>query len=150
MANTTLDLEQAADALLEAAGLLGRESGAYTHKQLMRKIRLEERRLPKLEEFELPAEAADYLVESVIGELVDVARLTALQEICYRLHASGLSVRRISATLRIKRQVIAAHLGAARRKVRAAARQGRYAGWYEVYLSEVNRPVYRPRRARMR
>lgn len=146
MADTTLDLEQAADDLLEAAGLLGRETGAYTHKQLMRKMRLEEHRVPKLDEFALPAEVADYLVESLMDELVDAARLSAMQEICYRLHASGLSVRRISATLRIKRQVIAAHLGIARRKVQRAVRQGRYAGWYEVYLSEVNRPVYRPRR----
>jgi DNA-binding CsgD family transcriptional regulator len=133
------DLERIADELLRAAGDLGGTSGIYTQAQLDRKIRNERERLPALEDLGLPQGTADSLVEQGIEELIDVSRLTVRQEIAFRLHVSGFSCRDIAATLNIQRNRAAALLGAAKRKVRAAYNEGRYAGWYEVYLSEVRR-----------
>ncbi len=140
------DPEAAADALLKAAGVLGRANGIYTAKALQRKIRLEDKRLPPLPECGLPPEVLDRLIDQRIEELADVSRLSIKQEIVFRLRACGLSIKLISATLKIRPRRAAAILRAAQRKVRRAYHDGRYAGWYEVYLSEVNRPAYRRRR----
>lgn len=138
-------LEAAADDLLLAAGCLGRRCGAYTQAQLERKMRRDHRNAERGLEQGLCQDVVEYLAERQLDELVDVSGLTAMQEICLRLRISGLSCRRIAATLKAKHQVIAVHLATAEARVRAAYKEGRYAGWYQVYLSEVNRPVYRPR-----
>lgn len=140
-----IDLESAADELLFNCNCIGRAHGIYTQKQLDRKIRDEEARLPNLDKAGISSELVEYLCERQIDELIDTANLSSVQEIIYRLDVAGLSLITISATLEIKHQTIEVHLRRARRKVRAAYRQGRYAGWYEVYLSEVNRPAYRAR-----
>lgn len=142
------DPEAAADALLARAGALGREAGIYTEVQLSRKIRLERGRLPDLAEPGIAPEMVEHLVREQENELVEVSRLTLRQEMVYRLARAGLGIRCISATLGIGKQRAAARLRAAKRKIRAAVREGRYAGWYEVYVSEVNRPVYRRARER--
>ena len=140
-----VDLEDAADAILESAGALGRESGIYTQAQLTRKIRNELEQLPTVDQSGLPAHVIDCLVERQIDELIEVSRLTTRQEIIYRLHLCGLSIWDTAATLRLTAQAVAAQLRLARRKLQATYAEGRYAGWYEVYLSEVNRPAYRRR-----
>ncbi|MGC8862819.1 MAG: hypothetical protein ACP5R5_08595 [Armatimonadota bacterium] len=56
------DLESAADAMLSAAGLLGRKTGAHTQAQLARRIRNERARIPARDETCLPADIVDYLV----------------------------------------------------------------------------------------
>ena len=145
-----LDLESAADALLEAAGIFRQGSGVYTGRRLERKIRNDRRRTPQANECEVPHEVIEYLLERLIDDLVDVSSLTTREEVVFRLHASGLGCRDMAATLGIKHQAIAFRLRRALRKVRASYREGRYAGWYEVYLSEVNRPVYRSPRHRAR
>lgn len=144
----TRELEAEADRMLRSAGALGRHQGIYTTTQLKRKIRLELQRIPEVEEWAPSHDVLDYLTESYLDDLVCVSRLTAMQEIVFRLRASGLDCKDMTATLGIKHEVLAGHLRQARWKVRAACKQGRYAGWYEVYLSEVNRPAYRARRAR--
>lgn len=133
------DLERMADGLLKASGELGSRSGIYTQAQLDRKIRNERERMPVVEETGFPQDAADRLVEQGIDELIDVSRLSVRQEIVFRLHVCGFSCRDIAATLKIQRRRTAALLRAAKRRVREAYNEGRYAGWYEVYLSEVRR-----------
>lgn len=140
------DPEEAADMLLRAAGALGRRTGIYTHVQLERKLRMERRRPGVAADHGLPEEIMQYLFRRRIDDLVECSRLTRVQEIVFRLSADGLSCADIAAVVGIKRQAIASHLKLARRKVRATCREGRYAGWYEVYLGEVNRFVYRFRR----
>jgi len=141
--NEAVELEKAADEMLRSAGLLQGRRRVYTQRQLDRKARLEKRRLAEHPDSMPSDEMIDYLAERQIDELVDVSGLTAIQEICYRLYTCGLSCGEIAATLDLSYHVVAARLRAAERKVRAAYKEGQYAGWYEVYLSEVRRTVRR-------
>lgn len=133
-----IELEDAADAILAAEGALGREGGIYTEAQLARKSR-REMRLPTIRDEGIPRDVIDYLVERQIDDLIEVSGLTAMQEIVFRLHAGGVSVVTMAASLGLQREALVTHLRAARAKVRTATREGKYAGWYEVYLSEVRR-----------
>ncbi len=134
-----IDLEDASDILLSSSSALGYKSGAYSQRQLDRKIRNEQRRLPKIEESGLPSEVSDYLFTQQIDDLVDVSNLTALQETVFRLSAAGLTCKEIAKNFGLSRKRTYVTLKIARRKVQAAYEEGKYAGWYEVYLSEVNR-----------
>lgn len=134
-----LDLEQAADAILAAEEAFGNETGIYTQAQFERRMRIERRHLPMLDDETVGNDTVEYLLRRQVDDLVEVSRLTALQEICYRLYIDGLTCRDISSTLRLKHHTITHHLRNARKKIRTAVRDGKYAGWYEVYLSEVNR-----------
>ena len=140
------DLEKAADTLLAQHGSLGGDSGIYSQSQLDRRIRDENKRLPRLEDIGICPDTVDALLERRLAELVDAAGLDALQEIIYRFHAAGFGCRRISLMTGIEHDLIERRLRTIKRKVRAAQEEGIYAGWYEVYLSEVNRPAYRRRR----
>jgi len=99
-----------------------------------------------LTEGDVSSETADVLLERRIEELVDAAGLNALQEIIYRLHIAGFGRRRMASALGITYSLLNRRLTTVERKVKAALRQSKYAGWYVVYLSEVNRPAYRRRR----
>lgn len=134
-----IDLEDASNILLSAAAGIGYKSGAYTQVQLDRKIRDEDRHLPHIDECALPSETTDYLLELQLNDLVDVSGLTALQEIVFRLHFAGMNLKNIAGDIGLTPARTASALRKARHKVRAAYEEGRYAGWYEVYLSEVNR-----------
>lgn len=138
-------LEEQADELLGRALLFGSDSGVYTEASLARKMRDERKR------FESPSptgidDAAALLVERQIDDLIEGAGLTAVQEILYRLYVGGFSVRRMSVVLGIGRRTVQERLKTIKRRIREAYREGPYAGWYEVYLSEVNRPAYRGQR----
>ena len=93
----------------------------------------------------LPPDLVDYLVERWIDELIDLSRMSTRQEIVLRLHLCGFDSLEIAATLKCRHQTVVVLLRDARRKLQATYAEGRYAGWYEVYLSEVNRPAYRRR-----
>lgn len=137
------DLERQADELLGRYLIPGVDSGVYTQIQLDRKARDERKRLSAAPDCGATDEMIDYLVERQIEDLIDVANLSAIQEIAYRLYVSGLNSRQISVALGIKGRTIEERLRVVKRKVKAAYKEGRYAGWYEVYLSEVNRLAYR-------
>lgn len=139
------ELEAEGDCLLKSAGALGRHTGIYTAKQLRRKVREELRRMHSLEEGGVCPDVIEYLAQARLEDLIAASRLTAVQESVLRLRAVGLSCRDIAVATGVRHEVLAGHLRQARSKVRAAIRQGRYAGWYEVYVSEVNRPAYRAR-----
>lgn len=142
----TADLERAADALLDQVARLGLASGLYTQTQLDRKIRTERKRTQRVAEAGISEEMIDVLVERRMEELIDVASLTVVQEIIYRLHVAGFGRRRMARVLGIRRETAERRLRTVKRRIRAAYEEGRYAGWYEVYLSEVNRPAYRRRK----
>lgn len=144
--DSSAELEQEADALLGRCTMLGSDSGIYTQAQLDRKARDEQKRMPLLTEGAMSEAMFEHLLERQMQDLIDAANLTALQEIVYRLHVAGFSVKRIAEALGIRRRTIQQRLTTVRRKVTAAYEQGRYAGWYEVYLSEVNRLACRAQR----
>jgi hypothetical protein len=134
-----IEMEEVGDILLANVVGLGRESRIYTEVQLERKMRDEHARLPKIQECGVAPEVTEYLFERQLDDLIDVSRLTALQEICFRLCFAGLKGKDMASTLGLAPARTALALRIARRKVRAACEEGKYAGWYEVYLSEVKR-----------
>lgn len=137
-----IDYEAAADALLAANGAIGHDSGIYTSTQLNRKMRLEQERLRRENANGLPENIICELVEQRIGDLIYVSNLSPIQEIVFRLRIGGMGWKNMAAALGIDRRLIKRHLHEAVRRVRAAYNEGPYAGWYEVYLSEVNRAAY--------
>jgi len=134
-----IQLEDAADALLMAHGALGKAFGIYTQAQIDRKIRDERERIPTISEAGVSREVLSYLVDRQVDDLIDAAGLNALQEVIFRLYLTGLDCASMAATLGIKRRAMARRLRVVRRKVGKAYVEGKYAGWYEVYLSEVKR-----------
>jgi len=140
------DLEQAADKLLSQHLVLGSDSGVYSQAQIDRRTREQDKRMPRMSECGISADMTDALLERRIEELTDAANLTALQEIIYRLHVAGFSPRGIASAVGLRFGSVRWRLREVKRKIRRAYEEGIYAGWYEVYLSEVSRPVYRRRR----
>jgi len=134
-----MTVEEAADAALESENALGWRRGAFTTVQLARRMRLETGRLPILCKDDIPKEVMDEVVGQRVDELVTLARLRPMQEICFRLCVEGLSIRQSARILGIGRRRVEMHLRAARHRVQAVYDEGPYAGWYEVYLSEVRR-----------
>lgn len=130
--------EREANALLRRQ-LSSHSSGIYSNAQLQRKIRDEQKRLPELTEKSIPDETVEYLVQAQINDLIDAANLTVIQEIIYRLYISGTEVRYIATACGRKSKTIFKQLKVIKRKITAAHEEGIYAGWYEVYLSEINR-----------
>jgi len=142
----TIDPEKVADAILEASGAFSEGNGIYTKAQLYRKMRMERKKSPEVEEYGLPKEVEAELVERCIDELIELSRLSVSQEVVLRMHLCGMHTSYIANTLKISHQTAAYRLKSAKQKIMATYKEGKYAGWYEVYLSEVNRPVYRPRK----
>ena len=141
----SIDLEEAADKILASAGAIGKENGIYTNRQLSRKIRNEYSRLPEIDEGSVSSDFLEYISEKQLEEVIDVAALSAMQEICFRLHIAGLSLKEIAKSLDVHTATMASSLRLAKRKVKHACEQGKYAGWYEVYLSEIRRKGCRGR-----
>ncbi len=135
----SLNLDEQADEMLSPFMTRGSGSGIYSQAALDRKMRNEQKRLPMLVERGISNDMLDCLADRQVEDIIDAAGLTAVEEIIYRLYVSGFSGKRIASALKIKRRTIYSRLRTVRRKVRAAYNEGIYAGWYEVYLSEVNR-----------
>ncbi len=138
-------LEEMSDELLKK---FGKDSSprAYSESHIKRMIRRDEKRAPELDESRISEEIIEIAVELQLNDLISAANLSTIQELYFRLHAGGMGVRKIAATLRINHRTVALQLSAAQARIRAAYREGKYAGWYEVYLSEVNRRAYRNRK----
>ncbi|MGQ9764974.1 MAG: sigma factor-like helix-turn-helix DNA-binding protein [Armatimonadota bacterium] len=139
------DLESLADRLLASSGALQRGTGVYMTRQLRRRIRYENTRLPGCRQPGLPSEVTDYLFYQQVEELIEASSLSFREELVFRLYLYGFSMRETAEMINRSRAVVRRLIAQARHKLQAAYAQGRYAGWYEVYLSEVNRPVYRHR-----
>jgi len=140
-----VELERRADELLGRCVELGAASGIYSRTALERKMRDERKRIPVVDEGGVSERMLEYLIERQLDELIDAAGLTVIEEIVYRLRVAGFSRNRMATALGIGRTTIDRRLRSVKRKVKTAYEQGKYAGWYEVYLSEVNRPAYRGR-----
>ncbi len=128
------DLDRRADELLGRSLILGSDSGIYSETALDRKMRDEAKRMPVLAEGGITEQMLECLIERRLEELIDAAGLSAMEEIVYRLHVAGFGVKRMAIALGIRRVTIDRRLKSIRRKVRAAYREGIYAGWYEVVL----------------
>jgi len=136
--DTRRKLEQEADRLLTE---LVDGTRPYTERQLARKIRLEESRLPETDETAVPQVVVDYLLKRQAELLASSARLSRLQAAALALALQGLSARQIAVRIRIPYGMVRRALRAARRRI--ASRPSPYDGLYEVYWSEVNRYIYR-------
>ncbi|MCE5313897.1 MAG: hypothetical protein ABFD49_07775 [Armatimonadota bacterium] len=136
-----IGMEEVGDIILANTGGFGRDAGVYTERQLDRKIRNERTRLSKsdIREEGISTDVTGYLFERHLDDLIDVSGLTAIQEICFRMCAAGLRRNNVADTLGLSPARTTYALRVAKRKIRRALGEGRYAGWYEVYLSEVNR-----------
>lgn len=143
---TEEEIESLADQLLETCVKFGAQSGIYTNTRLNRKIRDERKRLESLHEDDLYEPTIELAFDRQIDELIDAADLNEIEKIIWRLWIAGFTGKRISEMLGIKRRVVKQRLRIAKRHIRAAYLQGPYAGWYEVYLSEVNRVSRWPNR----
>lgn len=132
-------LEEASDKLLSEQ--TGDGARCYTEKQLSRKIRLEDKRLPVSDGSYIPSEAYDYLLHSQMRLMVEGAKLTKLQASALELALLGYKAREIAEAYGISAKTIESALRAARSKLSRS--RSPYDGLYEVYWSEVHRYVYR-------
>lgn len=143
---TDADIEQLADEMLAGCVRFGATSGIYTQLQLDRKVRRERKRVQVVAEDCACAPMIESVVGSQLNDLIDAARLNSMEEIICRFYVAGFTGKRMAEMLGVKRSVVKQRLRIIKRRIRAAYLQGPYAGWYEVYLSEVNRLSYRSRR----
>jgi len=137
------DREQESNSLLRREGALSRpRREAYTQAQLVRKM-ASDRTMADIAGASSSSGAAsglrDYLFDRVVSEIAVAARLTLLQEACFRLSEGGMGVRGIGLALGIGRMRVHRQLKIARHRLRLA--YGRYDcfGWEDVYWAEVNR-----------
>lgn len=138
------DCEKEADALLAGAGRQ-RARGVYSESALNRKIRREDERKAEPRQVGLPDEVCEYLLLAHLRELISSPRLTSIERQVVILSTVGWEIGSAARRLRISRSRYYKLLKSARKKAAAYSRNP-YAGWYEVYLAEVNRYVYKKRR----
>jgi len=128
--------------LRKTGALVHPRRGVYTQAQLVRKMALDQARANSAGA-DLASEATsglcDYLFASAVSEIITAARLTPLQEACFRLSIRGFAVRDIGSALGIGRMRVHRQLRIARHRLRAV--YGRYGcfGWEDVYWEEVHR-----------
>ena len=130
--------EEAADAFLKEA-LQG--VNVYTERQLARKIRLENARLPEVEETTMPPRTADYLVRQQLKLMVESARLTKPQAALLALVVEGWRLIDISEHYAIPYEDVLRRFRIVCWKIKKGGSP--YDGLYEVYWREVNRHIYR-------
>ena len=136
-------LDAQADAQLSRKRMLGREGACLTHYQLSRLMANDHKRAPALGPPGLPRESDDYAFELHLQYLIETAGLTARQEACIRLKLRGLGCSAIARMTGRSPCGVEESLRSACRRLRRAYREGPYAGWYEVYVSEVTRKPMR-------
>jgi DNA-directed RNA polymerase specialized sigma24 family protein len=135
---TSQQLEETADQLLSES-----ENGqrTYTERALARKIRLEERHLPEMNETAMPGPAIDYIQRRQMALLVDSARLTRPQAAVLTLALQGWDPCEIADEFSLPYEKVIRQLRIARARVENGGSP--YDGLYEVYWREVHRYVYR-------
>jgi hypothetical protein len=137
MRSSVDEVEAASSALMEAVEGVR----VYTERQLARKCRLEQARLPEIEETAMPRLAADYLARQQVMLLVESARLTKLQASLLGHLVEGWQLADISREYGIPYTELVRRYRILRRKIEAGGSP--YDGLYEVYWREVHRHVYR-------
>ena len=138
--------EQWVDWALTAAGG-ARRHGVFSEVALSRKIRDEWRLAPRLSEVSLPEEVVLYLLSSFVRELGRIPTLTRKERSAAILSISGCGRSEAATLLNVCPRRYSKALASAQEKI-ARYQADPYAGWYEVYLAEVNRYVYRRRAVR--
>lgn len=113
----------------------------YTETQLTRRINRDWKLAPKLREAQPSRELLSILHDTYLNGLLDAAELTPRQEMCFKMYAAGFTYTEIAETFQVFRREVAQHIRTAKQKLRGAYKRDLYAGWYEVYLSEINRPI---------
>jgi len=132
-------LDAQADAQLLRKRMLGRENTCLSEYQLRRLMYNDRKRAPALGPPGLPQEADDLAFELHLQYLIELAGLSSRQEACLRLSLQGLSCRAIARMTGRHPAAVLGSLRSAHRRLRQAYNQGPYAGWYDVYVSEVTR-----------
>lgn len=137
------DVESAADAILLESG-----DGVkiYSERALERKMRIEAKRMPDMEETSLPHVVIDYLLHSQIELLMGSAVLTRFQAAVLELAIQGWQPAQIADDFHIPLHIVKRTLSIARRKV--SQRRSCYDGLYQVYWQEVHRCIYRKHRGK--
>jgi len=132
-------LDAQSEARLIRKGKLGRDAACLSEEQLARLVRLDRRRAPFLDPPGLPRESQELAFELHLSYLIDLANLTPLQEACLRMRLNGLGYGLIARWIKRRRCTVFASVQSAFRRLRRSYQEGPYAGWYEVYVSEVTR-----------
>ncbi len=132
-------LDTQADAHLSRKRLLGRKVACLSQHQLRRLMCNDRRRAPALGPPGIPREADDLAFELHLRYLIEVAGLSSRQEACVRLTLEGLGCHTIARMTGRLPSAVLNSLRSACLRLRQAYKQGPYAGWYEVYVSEVTR-----------
>lgn len=135
------DFEERADNLIAEIGEQ-REIRVYTEAGLLRKMRREQTRPVERRESMLPDDAYDYLLLAYIRDLIASPQLTSQERLALILSTTGWRQSDAAILIGVRRARYQRIMRSARKKVERYA-SNPYAGWYEVYLSEVNRYVYR-------
>lgn len=147
-AHTDRITEARADLLIRKCG--GASIGLYSEKQLARKIRDEDARLPVVREWDALPTLADHLFRRLAGRIVREFGLTRLESRVCRLLLDGNSPSDAAGILGMSRQRFARLLLRVRAAVEKRLRRDRYYGLHEVYWQEVNRYIYRKPRLHWR
>lgn len=135
------NLEKEADELLAGMGKENRK-GTYSEASLNRKIRRNEHIKPEIEKVGLPEEVCEYLRLAYLKDLLSVPGLTRIERFVLILRSTGWSMLDAARYIGVTRLRCYRAMESARRKI-ARHKENPFAGWYEVYLSEVNRYIYR-------
>jgi len=137
--------ERAADEILRSAHGRRRD-GIYSEVALQRKMRLERARLIEVEDVGVTQEVLEYLLLARLREVLRVRWLSQRERAAVILSAAGWTRAAAAERLGVGLKRYWQLLSSAQKKVERW-QSDPYAGWYEVYLAEVNRYVYRRRRA---
>jgi hypothetical protein len=127
-----------ADNLLRSAGAICYYGGTWTQAQLNRKIREQDSYLPDIE-VKNCCDADDMVFSSMYTRLAKAANLNPLYTEVFRMHINGFSGNEISRALKIGRLRTFRIISRCKYKLQKVYQSDPYAGWYNVYLSEINR-----------
>jgi len=130
--------ERAADSLLRSVGAIRYSGGVWTQTQLNRKMREQNCYLPDLEVGNY-CDADDMVLDSMYARLAEKAGLNPLYTEVFRMYMNGFSGEEISEILKIGRSRAFRIISICRIRLQKAYESDPYSGWYDVYLSEVNR-----------
>jgi len=130
--------ERIADNLLRTTGEIHSYGGIWTQAQLNRKIREQNNYLQDLEIGNCH-DADDVVFNSMYARLAKKADLNPLYTEVFRMHINGFTAVEISRTLQIGRLRTSRIIAKCAARLKQVYQSDPYAGWYNVYLSEINR-----------